>query len=252
MGVRVAQPDGRRTAGDHRRTACWARRWSSPSSSRRPAVAGHDVGDPHHRHAGRRSCSRRRPRSTAASGLADVGHDTCPGGTPPRGDSRAARAIRVRWNHAGVRARRLRDARARQNWHRSTAPNRTDWSRARNSPTVRDPGVLEGILNQLRRSGFVASQRGADGGYRLARPAAQITVADVIRSLEGPLAAVRGEPPEDTEYAGPAGHLRDVWVATRASMRAVLEHVTLADIAEGHLPAGPASLLDQPGAWERR
>ncbi len=114
------------------------------------------------------------------------------------------------------------------------------------------PKFLEGILNQLRRNGLVASQRGADGGYRLARSAQEITVADVIRSLEGPLAAVRGEPPEDTEYAGPAGHLRDVWVATRASMRAVLENVTLADIAGGHLPAGPASMLDQPGAWERR
>lgn len=111
---------------------------------------------------------------------------------------------------------------------------------------------LEGILNQLRRSGFVASQRGADGGYRLARPAAEITVADVIRALEGPLAAVRGEPPEDTEYAGPAGHLRDVWVATRASMRAILETVTLADITEGHLPGSAKELLDQPGAWERR
>ena len=74
----------------------------------------------------------------------------------------------------------------------------------------------------------------------------------VIRALEGPLAAVRGEPPEDTEYAGPAGHLRDVWVATRASMRTVLERNSLADIVEGHLPEGPAQMLDQPGAWERR
>lgn len=114
------------------------------------------------------------------------------------------------------------------------------------------PKFLEGILTQLRRGGFVFSQRGSDGGYRLARPAAEITVADVIRALEGPLAAVRGEPPEDTEYAGPAGHLRDVWVATRASMRAVLEQVSLADIAEGHLPDGPATMLEQPGAWERR
>lgn len=111
---------------------------------------------------------------------------------------------------------------------------------------------LEGILSQLRRTGFVMSQRGADGGYRLARPAEQITVADVIRALEGPLAAVRGAPPEDTEYAGPAGHLRDVWVATRASMRAVLENVTLADITEGHLPEGAKVLLKEPGAWERR
>lgn len=114
------------------------------------------------------------------------------------------------------------------------------------------PKFLEGILNQLRRSGFVFSQRGADGGYRLARPADTFSVADVIRALEGPLAAVRGEPPEATEYAGPAAPLRDVWVATRASMRAVLEQVTLADIAESHLPAQTESLLAQPGAWEQR
>ena len=114
------------------------------------------------------------------------------------------------------------------------------------------PKFLEGILNQLRRSGFVFSQRGADGGYRLARAADEFSVADVIRALEGPLAAVRGEPPEATEYSGPAGPLRDVWVATRASMRAVLEQVTLADIAESHLPAETESLLAQPGAWEQR
>lgn len=114
------------------------------------------------------------------------------------------------------------------------------------------PKFLEGILTQLRRGGFVFSQRGSDGGYRLARPADEITVADVIRSLEGPLAAVRGEPPEDAEYEGPAGHLRDVWVATRASMRAVLERVTVSDIAAGQLPEGPTALLAEPGAWERR
>ena len=115
------------------------------------------------------------------------------------------------------------------------------------------PGkFLEGILNQLRRGGFVMSQRGADGGYRLARPPAEITVADVIRTLEGPLAAVRGEPPEAAHYIGAAEHLRDVWVATRSAMRSVLEAVTLADIAAGHLPSGPARLLEEPGAWERR
>lgn len=114
------------------------------------------------------------------------------------------------------------------------------------------PKFLEGILTQLRRGGFVFSQRGSDGGYRLARPAGDITVADVIRTLEGPLAAVRGEPPEAAEYHGPAGPLREVWVATRASMRAVLEQVTLADIAADHLPQGTADMLEQPGAWERR
>lgn len=110
---------------------------------------------------------------------------------------------------------------------------------------------LEGILTDLRRGGFVASQRGADGGFRLNRPAGEITVADVIRHLEGPLAVVRGVPPEHSVYAGPASSLRDVWVATRAAMRAVLDHVTLADIAAGQLPPGTRELLDQPGAWQR-
>lgn len=114
------------------------------------------------------------------------------------------------------------------------------------------PKFGEGILNQLRRSGFVASQRGAEGGYRLARDPADITIADVIRSLEGPLAGVRGLPPEDTSYDGAAAHLRDVWVATRASMRIVLESVTLADVTGGTLPQAAVALLEQPGAWERR
>lgn len=111
---------------------------------------------------------------------------------------------------------------------------------------------LEGILNQLRRGGFVVSQRGAEGGYRLARDPAAATAADVIRTLEGPLAAVRGEPPEQATYPGAAEHLRDVWVATRAAMRSVLEQVTLADIAAGSMPAEVRVLLEQPGAWERR
>ena len=72
------------------------------------------------------------------------------------------------------------------------------------------------------------------------------------RNLEGTLAAVRGGPPDDAEYEGSAGHLRDVWVATRASMRMVLEQATIADIAAGHLPRAAGDLLAQPGAWERR
>src|SRR4051812_22863945 len=88
---------------------------------------------------------------------------------------------------------------------------------------------LENILGELRHAGLVRSQRGADGGYWLARPAADITVADVIRVAEGPLASVRSEPPEDLEYAGTAVPLRDVWLALRVNIRAVLETVTLAD-----------------------
>src|SRR3712207_1695756 len=84
---------------------------------------------------------------------------------------------------------------------------------------------LENILVELRHARLVHSQRGPDGGYTLARPADGISIADVIRAVDGPLAGVRGEPPEDVEYAGPAAPLRDVWVAVRANMRAVLESV---------------------------
>src|SRR5437660_2944031 len=92
---------------------------------------------------------------------------------------------------------------------------------------------LENILVDLRRAGIVASHRGAEGGYRLARPAREVTPAQVIRALDGPLAEVRGTRPEAAAYDGAAEHLQDVWVAVRASLRSVLECVTLADIAAG-------------------
>ena len=111
---------------------------------------------------------------------------------------------------------------------------------------------VENTLVELRRAGIVASQRGPDGGYRLARPAGEIVVADVFRALEGPLAEVRGERPEDVVYAGPAAHLQHVWVAVRAALRLVLESVTLADILAGTLPAPVEQLLAAPGAWARR
>lgn len=114
------------------------------------------------------------------------------------------------------------------------------------------PKFLENILADLRRGGLVRSQRGADGGYRLARPAAAVTVADVIRAVEGPLADVHGTPPEEVAYSGAAAHLRDVWIATRASLRGVLEEVTVADVVAGALPGRAQRLLDDPGAWSRR
>ena len=86
----------------------------------------------------------------------------------------------------------------------------------------------------------------------LAKPAEEISLADVIRTVEGPLANVRGNPPEDLEYQGPATRLRDVWVALRASVRSVLEQVTLADIVAGHLPPAVAALIDSPDAWHVR
>jgi Rrf2 family protein len=89
---------------------------------------------------------------------------------------------------------------------------------------------LENILLELRRSGIVASQRGAEGGYWLAKPAAEVTVADVIRAVEGPIATVRGSRPEEVAYTGAATALREVWIELRASMRGVLETTTLADL----------------------
>ncbi len=111
---------------------------------------------------------------------------------------------------------------------------------------------VENTLVELRRAGIVSSQRGPEGGYRLARPADEIAVADIFRALEGPLAEVRGERPEDTVYDGPAEHLQEVWVAVRAALRLVLESVTLADILAGKLPRPVAELLAAPDAWERR
>ncbi len=111
---------------------------------------------------------------------------------------------------------------------------------------------LEGILRQLRQAGIVASQRGAEGGYRLDRDPASVSIADVVRALDGPLAAVRGERPEQLGYAGASEHLKEVWIAVRASMRHVLENISLADVTAGTLPPDVTSLLGEPGAWQRR
>jgi Rrf2 family protein len=96
---------------------------------------------------------------------------------------------------------------------------------------------LENILTELRHSGLVVSKRGAEGGYRLAKPAAKITIADVIRAVEGPLASVRGSQPEEIGYEGAATGLSEVWVALQENVRAVLENVSLADVLAGELPA---------------
>ncbi|MGC0366359.1 Rrf2 family protein [Rhodococcus sp. 27YEA15] len=111
---------------------------------------------------------------------------------------------------------------------------------------------LEAVLSDLRRGGLVNSRRGPEGGYWLARSATEITVADVIRAVEGPLASVRGQRPEDVDYCGPAAALKDVWIALRVNLRAVLETVTLADIAAGDLPESIRELTADPGAWSRR
>lgn len=111
------------------------------------------------------------------------------------------------------------------------------------------PKFLENILGQLRRSGLVRSQRGPDGGYWLALPAEQISLADIIRSVDGPLLGVRGERPEDVGYGGAAGSLQAVWIALRASERAILEQVNLSHIAAGVLPDDVQRLTDDPAAW---
>lgn len=111
---------------------------------------------------------------------------------------------------------------------------------------------LEAVLADLRRGGLVNSRRGPDGGYWLARPAEEITVADIIRTVEGPLASVRGERPEDVTYDGPAEPLQQVWIAVRVNLRSVLEGVTIADVAAGALPAFVDDLTADPGAWRRR
>ena len=111
---------------------------------------------------------------------------------------------------------------------------------------------LENILIEMRHAGLVRSQRGRDGGYWLARPADEITIADIVRSVEGPLAHVRGEAPEDVQYEGPAEALEHVWIAVRANLRAVVEHVTVADVASGSLPEAVVRLSKDPDARTSR
>jgi Rrf2 family protein len=109
-------------------------------------------------------------------------------------------------------------------------------------------GFLQNILLQLRRRGVVRSQRGADGGYRLARPASEITLAEAVRAVEGPLAGVRGERPENLDYHGSAAPLVDVWLAVRVSLRSILEHTTVADVVFGPLPDHVLAAAAAPGA----
>jgi Rrf2 family protein len=111
---------------------------------------------------------------------------------------------------------------------------------------------LENILTQLRSAGIVRSQRGPEGGYWLAHPAEEVNLADIIRAVEGPLVGVRGQRPEEVEYAGSAESLRQVWVALRANLRKVLENVTVADVAAGRLPKEVLALTREEEAWQTR
>ena len=111
---------------------------------------------------------------------------------------------------------------------------------------------LETILGELKHAGIVSSQRGADGGYSLAKDPAQVTVADVIRVIDGPLAHVRDSRPESLDYQGVAEPLKDVFVALRAQMREVMESVTLADLVARELPVEITRSVDNPEAWQSR
>ena len=111
---------------------------------------------------------------------------------------------------------------------------------------------LGAILSDLRRGGMVTSQRGPEGGFKLARDPDQIMIADILRVVSGPMAGVRGMRPETLEFGGEATHLRDVWVAVRASLREVLEHVTLGQVLRGELPVAVTRFTDNPDAWITR
>jgi Rrf2 family protein len=111
---------------------------------------------------------------------------------------------------------------------------------------------LENILGELRHAGIVRSHRGAEGGFRLAKSPQQVTIADVIRAVEGPLASVRGGPPEQAAYEGASAALPRVWIAVRANLRSVVEQVTVADIASGSLPKAIDKLAEDPEAWVTR
>ncbi|MEU9138946.1 Rrf2 family transcriptional regulator [Streptomyces sp. NPDC048404] len=108
---------------------------------------------------------------------------------------------------------------------------------------------LESILNGMRRGGLVLSRRGGNGGYRLARPAETISIADVIRAVDGPLVSVRGVRPPELSYTGPAESLLPLWIALRSNVREILEGVSLADVASARLPADVSALTNAPGAW---
>lgn len=111
---------------------------------------------------------------------------------------------------------------------------------------------LENILGELRHAGILRSQRGPEGGFRLGKPADQISIADVMRAVEGPLATVRGGPPEESHYPGAAEELPRVWIAVRKSLRSVVEEVTVGDVASGRIPRAIAKLSEDPEAWVTR
>lgn len=126
--------------------------------------------------------------------------------------------------------------------------NRDELAQRQQLPTR----YLEAILRELARDGLVNGHRGVSGGYELARPATAITVGDISRAVDGPLALIAQQRPESVVYAGPSEHLGDLWVGLRAAIRSVLDHVTLADLLVGELPGEVRTLLDDAAAWQPR
>lgn len=108
---------------------------------------------------------------------------------------------------------------------------------------------LESVLLQLKHAGILQSHRGATGGFRLARPPSEISLADVIRAVDGPMADVRGDRPEQVAYHGPAERLQDIWIALRASLREILEGTSLEDLVTGDLSPEIRRLTERPDAW---
>jgi Rrf2 family protein len=133
--------------------------------------------------------------------------------------------------------------------HEAEAPGRPTKRELLAEEEAMPPAFLDDILRSLRNGRLAVSQRGADGGWRLARPAAEITVAEVIRAVEGPLAAVRGIRPHELADEGVPEVFVHLWVATRVALRNVLDVVTIADLAKGRLPARVEKLVDDPEAW---
>lgn len=114
------------------------------------------------------------------------------------------------------------------------------------------PRYLEAVLSQLRQAGLVTGQRGSSGGYSLGRPADEISVAEVSRAVDGPLALVQGQRPERVTYSGKSQHLHELWIGLRAAVRSVMEAVTIADLLRGELPSAVQSLVDDADAWQPR
>lgn len=132
--------------------------------------------------------------------------------------------------------------------HPDRLVTRDELARAQSIP----PRYLDVVLSQLRTGGLVLGQRGASGGYRLGRPAADISVAEVSRAVDGPLALVQGQRPEQVHSTGSSEHVRELWIGLRAALRSVMESVTIADLLSGDLPPPVRALVDDPDAWQPR